>query len=274
MNVLSLFDGMSCGRLALERIGVKPITYYASEIDRYAIKVSQSNYPDIIQLGDIENWEQWDIDWSSIDLLIGGSPCQGFSRSGSHLNFDDPRSRLFFVYVDILNHVEKHNPQVKFLLENVKMSKASIDIISDELGVEPMFINSEIVTAQNRQRLYWFNWNADLPNRIAIWLEDIIDSGYVDRQKSYCIDANYAKGGDLNQYFNKSRRQLVFSEPVTCYEDAIDVEYRKLTPVECERLQGVPVGYTDHVSATQRYKMLGNGWTVPVISHLFEEMMR
>lgn len=138
----------------------------------------------------------------------------------------------------------------------------------------PTLIDSSRVTAQSRQRLYWFNWESDLPEDRGILLKDILDSGFVDRDKSYCIDASYAKGGDLNQYFNKSRRQKVFSEPVTCFEDAKDVPHRKLTPGECERLQGLPDGYTDHVSATRRYHAIGNGWTVPVISHLFKEMLK
>lgn len=123
INVLSLFDGMSCGQIAFNKAGFKINNYYASEIDKYAMKVSRENFPDTIYLGDIENWKSWAIDWSSIDFLIGGSPCQGFSFSGKGLAFDDPRSRLFFLYVDILNHIKQHNPDVKFLLENVRMKK-------------------------------------------------------------------------------------------------------------------------------------------------------
>lgn len=142
MNVLSLFDGMSCGQIALNRIGIKLTKYYASELDKYAIAVTQANCPDTVQLGDVTNWRDWDIEWASIDLLIGGSPCQGFSFAGKQLAFDDPRSKLFFVYVDILNHIKKHNPDVKFLLENVKMKKEYLAIISEQLGVQPVFINS------------------------------------------------------------------------------------------------------------------------------------
>lgn len=134
-KVLSLFDGISCGRIALERAGINVEKYYASEIDKYAIKVSQDNWNDIIQLGDINNWKQWDIDWSKIDLLIGGSPCQGFSFAGKQLNFNDERSKLFFTFVDILNHIKKLNPNVKFLLENVKMKKEWQDIITESLFV-------------------------------------------------------------------------------------------------------------------------------------------
>jgi len=141
MNVLSLFDGMSCGRIALSRAGIKVDNYYASELDKYAIKVTQANWPNTIQLGDVTKWREWDIDWSSIDLLIGGSPCQGFSFAGKQLAFNDPRTALFFVYVDILNHIRTVNPDVKFLLENVKMKQEYLYVISEYLNCKPVFIN-------------------------------------------------------------------------------------------------------------------------------------
>lgn len=130
LNVLSLFDGMSCGRVALDRAGIDVNNYYASEIDKYALAVSRARYLDIKHLGDVTKWKDWNIDWSSIDLLIGGSPCQGFSMAGKQLNFNDPRSKLFFEYVDILNHIKEVNPKVLFLLENVKMKSEFRDIIS------------------------------------------------------------------------------------------------------------------------------------------------
>lgn len=314
MNVLSLFDGMSCGRIALERAGIKVYKYYASELDKYAIKVTQANWPETIQLGDVTKWREWDIDWSSIDLLIGGSPCQGFSFAGKQLAFDDPRSKLFFVYVDILNHIKSVNQGIKFLLENVKMKKEYLDVISDYLSVEPVFINSALVSAQNRQRYYWANWDFGQPGDKGIMLVDILESGVVDRDKSWCIDANYFKGGNLKSYFEKHRRQLVMYQPcrasergrrltvcgtrrddknghvVRGYECSVDgkssalttvqkdnylcedYKIRKLTPIECERLQTVPDNYTNHVSNTQRYKMLGNGWTVDVVAHIFKSL--
>lgn len=128
MNIL-----ISCGQVALERAGIEVGAYYASEIDKYAIQITQKNYPNTVQLGDVNNWKNWNIDWASIDLLIGGSPCQGFSFAGKQLNFDDPRSKLFFVYADILNHIKKHNPNIKFLLENVKMKKEYQDVITETL---------------------------------------------------------------------------------------------------------------------------------------------
>src|SRR5210317_958564 len=162
MVVLSLFDGCSMARVALQRAGIPVTKYYASEIDEYAMQVSEKNYPGIIQLGSIEDWQSWDIE--KPDLIIGGSPCQGFSFAGKQLNFKDERSKLFFEFVRILKDIKKVNPDVKFLLENVKMKKESQNIISSFLGVEPIEINSSLVSAQNRKRLYWTNIEgAELP---------------------------------------------------------------------------------------------------------------
>lgn len=173
INVLSLFDGISCGMIALEVANIKVDKYYASEIEPNAIKVSQNNYPDIIRLGDVNNWKEWDIDWESIDLLIGGSPCQGFSFAGNMLNFQDPRSKLFFVYVDILNYIKDKNPNIKFLLENVKMKAEWQDIISEKLGVQPVRINSSTVSAARRDRLYWANFPITQPKERNITFDDI-----------------------------------------------------------------------------------------------------
>jgi len=301
LNVCSLFDGMSCGQIALERAGVPVNAYYASEIDKYAIQIAKKNYPDTIHLGDVRDVKGDDL--ADIDLLIGGSPCQGFSFAGQQLNFDDPRSQLFFEFVRIKNETQ---PKY-FLLENVKMRKESEQVITDILGVEPIEINSNLVSAQNRKRLYWTNIPFDLNiTDKNIKLKDIIEHGIVDRDKSHCLDANYWKGGNLTSYFEKSRRQLVFSEDGLCHVGLADVNgydlmkrvyhiegkaptlnactggnrepkiavgdtlWRKLTPLECERLQTVPEGYTEGVSNTQRYKMLGNGWTVDVVAHIFK----
>ena len=301
MNVLSLFDGMSCGQLALQRAGIQIDNYFAAEIDKYAIKVTQENFPGTTQLGDVTTVDPDKL--PKIDLLIGGSPCQGFSFAGKQLNFDDPRSKLFWEYVRLLKALK---PKY-FLLENVKMKKESMDVITKALGVEPIFINSSRVSAQNRQRYYWTNIPMyAFPEDKGIVLADILEDGHVDRDKAHCIDANYFKGGNLKSYFEKHRRQLVFSKDGMCHVGDADIsdkyayvnrvyhpdgkgpslvasdgghlqpkiskgttEYRKLTPLECERLQTVPEGYTDHVSNTQRYKMLGNGWTVDVVSHIF-----
>jgi len=294
MNILSLFDGMSGARIALDRAGIKVDAYFASEVDKYAIQVAQKNYPDIVHLGDVRNVTANEL--PHIDLLIGGSPCQGFSFAGKQLNFNDPRSALFFEYVRILKEVKP----TYFLLENVKMSKRSEKVITDLLGVEPITINSALVSAQHRVRMYWTNIpDVGQPEDKGILLTDIIESGIVDREKSYCIDANYFKGGNLNRYFNKSSRQLVFgysrktgiqfdrgelekavgvlasdwrglnrNQRQNCVVDFDSITYRKLSPVEVERLQTVKETYTDGVSNTQRYKMLGNGFTVDVIAHI------
>lgn len=174
MNVLSLFDGMSCAMIALERAGIVVDNYYASEVDKFAIKVSKENYPNIIQLGDINTWRNgWDL--PKIDLVIGGSPCQGFSFAGKQLAFDDARSKLFFEYLEILRTIKCYNPQVKFLLENVRMKKEYLDVISDLLGVEPININSALLSAQNRNRYYWCNWNVEQPKDRGILLKDILE---------------------------------------------------------------------------------------------------
>ena len=399
MKVLSLFDGMSCAQIALERSGIEVTNYFASEVDKYAIQVAKDNYPDMIHLGDVTKLETIDgmlkVDdrVHKIDLLVGGSPCQGFSFAGKQLNFDDPRSALFWEYVRLLRELK---PKY-FILENVKMKKEYMDVISDALGVQPVFINSSLVSAQNRQRYYWSNIDFDTPSDRNIVLKDIIEDGAVDREKAYCIDANYWKGGNLKSYFEKHRRQLVFSKDGLCHvgdadlkghaynrrvyhpdgkapnlcaasggnlepkilvkggrvvnrrlnkdgvredynmdiplqqcveirkddktncvstiaKDAVVVNipqivqkgrgfnkgglkgdksptlttsywehnnhltydegltWRKLTPVECERLQTVPDGYTKSVSNTQRYRMLGNGFTVDVISHILNQI--
>jgi len=406
MNVLSLFDGMSCGQIALKKLGIPVKNYFASEIDKFAIKVAKANFPDMIHLGDVQNvktcgqhlLDEFDCG-HTIDLLIGGSPCQGFSFAGKQLNFDDPRSQLFFEYIRLLKALK---PKY-FMLENVKMSKQSQQIITDYLGVEPIEINSNLVSAQNRRRLYWTNIPVDgLPEDKGIVLADILEDGYTDRDKSYCLDASYYKGGgasNVRLYFEKSRRQIVFGSGMNVLGTATDIKgresirrvygvdgkaptllattggntqpkigvkgarivnrrldengtrkdydrtiepvarlelrkddkggclttvqkdsvlafpkilqrargynkgglkaldgktptistsawehnnhltldegttWRKLTPVECERLQTVPDGYTDHVSNTQRYKMLGNGWTVDVVKHIFKGLV-
>lgn len=177
MKVLSLFDGMSCGQIALKQLGIIPEVYYASEIDKFAIKQTQLNFPDTVQLGDVTQWEGWDIDWGSIDLILAGSPCQGFSFAGKQLAFDDPRSKLFFVFIDILNHIRFLNPDVLFLLENVNMKKDYMKVISEYCGVSPVNINSNLVSAQNRNRYYWTNICEHIPQPVdkGILLKDILE---------------------------------------------------------------------------------------------------
>lgn len=297
MNVLSLFDGMSCGQIALQKIGLSVDNYFASEVDKYAIKVSSENFPNTIHLGDVTK-----IDFKSlpkIDLLIGGSPCQGFSFAGKQLNFTDPRSALFFEFVRALKET---NPKY-FMLENVVMKQEFQDVISDQLGLKPKRIESSDFSAQKRSRLYWTNIDVKPHQNKGIVLSDIIEHGLVDRDKSYCIDANYFKGTNLEQYLTKKRNEIIFEKsdkPIrlgavtksmgtrvyhqsgksVCisavgggwgaktglYHD--DYCIRKLTVLECKRLQTVPDDYVMNVSNSQAYKMLGNGWTVDVIAHI------
>jgi len=401
---------MSCGQIALDQLGIPIETYYASEIDKYAIQVTQANYPNTIQVGDVTKLDP--KDFADVDLIMGGSPCQGFSFAGKQLAFDDPRSALFFEFIKLLKAIK---PKY-FLLENVRMKKEFLDIISQEVskcypeidfGISPILINSSLLSAQSRQRYYWTNIpNIQQPEDRGIVLRDILEDSYdSERDKSYCIDANYFKGASVEQYKKKSRRQLVskpkqvgmaqtttqkkiernkrnldekavpllastykgignngttlvpnkpkqvgvaadinghdilkrFYSPegksptlntmgggnrepkvvmggafrgraynkegkrmdrdgvsvanktkqmlelrkdhksnaiTTVYKDSVavseDLTWRKLTPLECERLQTVPDNYTNHVSNTQRYKMLGNGSTIEVIKHILK----
>ena len=289
MNILSLFDGISCGRIAAGRAGFNVDNYYASELDKYAIKVTQANWPNTIQLGDVTKWREWDIDWASIDLLIGGSPCQGFSFAGKQLAFNDPRSALFFEYLNILNHIKAVNPDVKFMLENVKMKQEYLDVISSMTGVKPVFINSALVSAQNRQRYYWANWEFQGPQDLGVLLPSILEDlpdcpvGIAVREKSKCVrvggrnspfgckqewdspfqriskkgkikpslDKAACLTGGANSGGNHSDMDIIHTEFVT----------RRYSITECERLQTLPDGYVQNkgVSNSQCYKAIGNG---------------
>jgi len=276
LNVLSLFDGLGGGRIALDQLGIPIKNYYASEIEKAAMTIASHNYKDINHIGSVVDVNG--KDFHDVDLLIGGSPCQGFSFAGKQLNFNDPRSKLFFEFVRIL---EEAKPTY-FFLENVNMKREFRDVISEMLGVEPIAINSSLVSPQLRNRLYWTNIPFDgPPPEVRINLEDIIESGYVNRDKSYCIDASYYKGGNLKSYFKSSRRQLVFLSEESFeksiknfHQDIIPIKglARMLSPLEAERTQGLPDNYTlcDGISNTKRYHMIGNGWTIPVIKHFFK----
>ena len=266
--VLSVFDGMSCGQLALQRAGIEYKEYYASEIDKHAISVTQDNFPNTKQLGSITELKGSEL--PKIDLLIGGSPCQSFSNAGRGAGFDG-KSGLFWEYVRILKEVKP----TYFLLENVKMKKEWKDIISKELGVEPVEINSSLVSAQNRPRLYWTNIpNLKQPKDKGILLKDVLNNNYkfkpltkwffskwgekqkidtlktIEAEKSFCLTTN--KSHSKNYYLTPDKTMA-----------------RMLERDEVERLQTVPNGYTNIVSKTEAHKMLGNGWTVDVIAHIF-----
>ena len=430
MKVLSLFDGMSCGQLALNKLGIKVDKYYASEIDKYAIQVTQANFPETIQVGDVCNLKA--EDYQDIDLILAGSPCQGFSFAGKQLAFDDPRSALFFEFIRLLKEIK---PKY-FLLENVKMKKEFLEVITDQVSacypefqgkdlfggkIEPILINSALVSAQSRQRYYWTNIpNVEQPEDLGIVLRDILeDEGQADLvgnggreafkeniQKGTALLARDWKGwntygmtgvqtkpkqvgiaSDINGHdilkrvyspdgksptlnaggggnrepkvavqsyrevrteegkkarrdaklktgkdhtpfrskeliprtdgkvgtitpnlnkdheisietkktnqinpskkasgrqpyiqdrvFHKDGKSHALTESFadrTNVGEHNELTWRKLTPLECERLQTVPDNYTNHVSKTQRYKMLGNGWTINVISHILSNM--
>lgn len=174
-NVLSLFDGKSSGRTACDLAGIGVNKYYSCEIDKYANIVSNAMYPHIIRLGDITNWREWDIDWASIDLLLAGSPCQGFSFAGKQLALDDPRSKLFFEFIDIRNHVLSVNSKAEWMLENVEMKKDIRETLNDYIGENPIHINSMLLSAQSRPRNYWANWDIPTPVDRGIYLSDILE---------------------------------------------------------------------------------------------------
>lgn len=331
MKVLSLFDGISCGKVALERAGIPVEEYVAFEIDKYAIQISKKNHPDIIQRGDVTKADF--SEFEGFDLVIGGSPCQGFSFAGKQLNFEDPRSRLFFEFVRALEQVK---PKY-FLLENVKMKKEFEDIISEKLGVQPIEINSNIVSAQNRRRLYWTNIKSvTVPKDRGIMLKDIVhentsedeeinlDPYKVPVDKTLKIIEKEVQKGKIGYFRSDSQANRVYSihgKAVTLCGEAgggaakmgqylfgcitpdrvekrqngqrfndgekfytltaqdrhgvlIDGYIRKLTPIECERLQTLPDNYTEGVSDAQRYKCLGNGWTVEVIAHILKNIQK
>ena len=281
MKVLSLFDGISCGHIALEKVGIPVEVYYASEIDKHTIQITQKNYPNTIQLGDVTKWKDWNIDWSSIDLLIGGSPCQGFSFAGKMLNFDDDRSKLFFVYVDILNHIKQHNPNVKFLLENVKMKQKYQDVITKHLNVTPIRINSELVSAAKRDRLYWSNIeNITIPEDRKITFDDIKEDNedWLSDEFIQKISMWKAQQKPLQNATHIGKQQKLPVLTARGYNQnhsgmlliTDGVKYRYLTNTEAEKAMTVPVNYTEGISNRERARCLGNGWTVDVIAHIFK----
>lgn len=270
MNVLSLFDGMSCGQIALNKVGIKYDNYFASEIDKHAIQVTQNNYPNTKQIGSVLNLKGLDL--PKIDLLFGGSPCQSFSSFGNGDGFNG-KSGLFWEFVRLLNEVKP----TYFLLENVNMKKEWQNIISKELGVEPISFNSNLVSAQNRDRLYWTNIKFELPKDKNILFKDVLENlpfrevpkcFYKNWGDKMRIDkgVNWVKNNKANCLTTKNchTNQYLLNEDKTLC--------RLLNVNEFERLQTVPENYTNGVSNTERYRMLGNGWTVDVIAHIFKNI--
>lgn len=278
MNVLSLFDGISGGQVALERAGIKVNNYFASEIDNHAISVTQCNYPKTQQLGSVTGIRGENL--PRIDLLIGGSPCQGFSLAGKQLNFEDPRSKLFFEYVRVLRELRKSNPDILFLLENVHMKKECRDIISEQLGVQPIFINSRVLSAQNRPRIYWTNIPVEtIVNDSPLVIGDILEKDVIgfelsEKRKKIIESGVFKQTGKIFTEKDKCCTLTAGMGMGGGVVPKIQVNniIRYLTPLECERLQTLPDNYTSTISKTQRYKAIGNGWTINVISHIFKRL--
>lgn len=287
MNVISLFDGKGCGMVALERAGIKVGKYYASEIDPHAIKISGKNYPDIIQVGDILHLTGIDWNLTPINLVIGGSPCQDLSQTkNGGKGLEGSKSSLFYEYVRILFEIKKVNPRVKFFLENVKMKKQYSDTITKILGVEPIELNSELVSCQKRKRLYWTNIPYfGPPEDKNIILNDILEPQVaekyfyshpltnIDMLKEVCAIMDY-KNNDihkriLNPAF-KCHTLTTCNGGNTQKKVMINGRARKLTPLEYERAQTLPDNYTQGVSDSQRYNLCGNGWNIDTIAHFFK----
>lgn len=294
INVLSLFDGMSCGQIALERAGIEVNKYFASEIKPHAIELTQHNYPNTIQLGDVTKIKAKDL--PKIDLLIGGSPCQDFSSANKEkLGLQGEKSGLFYEYLRLLNELK---PKY-FLLENVAMDDFSYAAISEMLGTYPTNINSELVSGQLRQRSYWTNIgpeHRDLfgnrysmipqPKNKKIKFQDILESGYTDRLKARCLLESESRNpgstfSSLRRYMIMGFINVVFKDEATyekyskmnedqMRENFIDGDIRKLNQIEMERLQTVPEGYTDILKRNDAACLLGDGWTVDVIAHIFK----
>jgi DNA (cytosine-5)-methyltransferase 3A len=286
MKVLSLFDGISCGMVALERCGIPVERYVAYEIEPSAIKVSKDNYPFIEHCGDVTKADF--TQYKGFDLVIGGSPCQGFSVAGKQLNFEDERSKLFFEFVRALKEVQ---PKY-FLLENVCMKKEWEEIITEILGVEPIMIESSLLTAGMRKRNYWTNIpGVTQPKDKGVKFQDIIDSGIVENEKAYCLTL---RRGNARDYFKKCQSNIVFepnAEGEYLIQDGkIEIVFKKspnkspfvfnvkipdgrydIRPIssnESEKLETVPINYTKAISEPKACKCLGNGWTVDVIVHI------
>ena len=312
MNVLSLFDGISTGRYCLDQAGIHVDNYYSSEINPNAIKISEKNYKDIIRLGDVTKVSAKTL--PKIDLIIGGSPCQGFSRAGLCLNFDDPRSKLFFEYVRILKEIREVNPDVKFLLENVEMKKEWIEVINEHLGVKGYLINSKLLSAHNRPRMYWTNIGYEKPIsdagvKLLNILEDVDTNDFINhngilfdpRIREDCrnlvsvvngevrisqatkLGYAVAENGDgvsLDFPTSKTKRGRVIKEKSSCLTTSseplvfVNGAIRLLTITEKERLQTLPDGYTEGVSYGARVEGLGNGWTAEVITHIFRGLTK
>lgn len=312
MNVLSLFDGQSVGRFSLKKSKIKVDNYFSSEIEEAPMIISKDNHNDITYLGDVNNWREWEL--PKIDLLIGGSPCQGFSRQGTGLNFEHPQSKLFFVFVEVLQHIKKLNPNLKFMLENVDMKKEWENVITEYMQVQPIHINSDLLLPHNRPRTYWTNIDFEIKKQRKSELEDLLENvvltepiikdgivvdksfseksinlvSFEDKEirikqpvkKGYAV-ADIGDGINISFPTSKSRRGRVVKGRSSCLDTTCDIgvldnqrQIRRYTIRELERLQGLPDNYTAAVSENLGKKALGNGWTANVITEIFKGLKR
>lgn len=286
MNVLSACDGISCGMVALQKAGHNVKKYWASEIDKPAIKASKANWNNIERIGDITKVRVPKN--HHVDLIIGGTPCQGFSFAGKQLNFNDPRSRLVLEFIRLVKECKRYNPGLKFVLENVVMKKEYQEVISGLLECEPIFINSKLVSAQDRKRLYWTNIKVnELPKDKGVVLQDLIPGHYAGGMRGRRIDErgvrqDYHPNIPIVQQIESRRdgktnclttvdKDNVLTKEIYDRQPIKDKWYRYLTAAEYEWLQTLPEGYTSSISSeAQRKKMIGNAWTVDVVTHIFK----
>jgi DNA (cytosine-5)-methyltransferase 3A len=324
INVLSLFDGMSGGQIGLNKSGIRYKNYFSSEIDKHAIEATQNYYPDTKQLGDIKNWESWDLDFSEIDLLCAGFPCQSWSIAGNMGGATDTRGKLMFVMMDILNHIRTLNPNVLFLFENVNMKKVFKEYVNEVIGTDSIFINSALLSSQNRNRQYWTNIpNVEVPKNLDINLADILEDGIsgidvdFDNNGEFLLYANNGKAIRLNNKvktpytiyearteFGKQERKRIRklygrdttprskehkeylplnSGKANCLLTSLNsldyvldnnLKFRTYTINELCMLQTIPIDYFDNskISDRQIRKIIGNGWTIDVIAHIFSHI--
>jgi len=293
MKTVSVCNGISCFRESANEVKMPISINYTSEINPDAIMVADANHPEDIpyKLGDITKWREWDIDWSLVDLLVGGTPCQGLSRAhNGRENLKDFRSILFYTYVDIKNNLMKCNPNAHFLLENVKPDKVTLAIMNEEIGIEPMEINSNLVSAQNRKRMYWFNWEAEQPKDLGIVINDIIyDNSYkvftdARIENTKVKTKNYLKWDKSGKgYWSQQDRAYYLTGKMCTVPkahpcDKLNImlgegKYRRCHRIEAARLQTMPDGYCDCIKSDNKaIGLYGDGWTKSVIMHLLNAL--
>tara|TARA_R110000772_G_scaffold60472_4_gene136606 strand:+ start:1513 stop:2373 length:861 start_codon:yes stop_codon:yes gene_type:complete len=277
MNVLSLFDGMSCGQIALDKLGIKVDNYFASEIKKHAIQTTIDNFPNTIQIGDVTKVFAKDL--PKIDILIGGSPCQDFSRANKERKgVEGTKSSLFFEYVRLLKELK---PKY-FLLENVIMTDYNYWFICNELNCEPVRICGSLVSGALRDRLYWTNIgphsfditgrlisNIPQPKDKKIYLKDILDNGYTDKRKHTCLNTSSGVGGKYEYLKHRNETTGMITILFDNEKCIVNENIRTVTQTELEKLHNIPNGYTKNINIKKAGDLIGDGWTVDVIAHIF-----